>query len=80
MGDITTALCISRSLLHTKMKTLVGLSMGDFIRKKRLDRACQMLSQGYNVSETAYATGFSDPNYFSRTFKKHVGVNPSEYK
>ena len=80
VGDITTALCISRSLLHTKMKTLVGLSMGDFIRKKRLDRACQMLSQGYNVSETAYATGFSDPNYFSRTFKKHVGVNPSEYK
>ena len=52
----------------------------DFIRKKRMDRACQMLRQGYNVSETAYATGFSDPNYFSKTFKKHLGVNPSEYR
>ena len=80
VGDITRALLVSRSLLHTKMKSLVGLSMGDFIRKKRLDRACQMLRQGYNVSETAYATGFSDPNYFSKTFKKHLGVNPSEYR
>ena len=80
VGDITQALFISRSLLHTKMKTLVGLSMGDFIRKKRLDRACQMLREGHNVSETAYATGFSDPNYFSKTFKKHIGVNPSEMK
>ena len=80
VGDITRALLVSRSLLHTKMKSLVGLSMGDFIRKKRMDRACQMLRQGYNVSETAYATGFSDPNYFSKTFKKHLGVNPSEYR
>ena len=77
---VTRALLVSRSLLHTKMKSLVGLSMGDFIRKKRMDRACQMLRQGYNVSETAYATGFSDPNYFSKTFKKHLGVNPSEYR
>jgi YesN/AraC family two-component response regulator len=80
VGDITRALLVSRSLLHTKMKSLVGLSTGDFIRKKRMDRACQMLRQGYNVSETAYATGFSDPNYFSKTFKKHLGVNPSEYR
>ncbi len=80
VGDITKSLLVSRSLLHTKMKTLVGMSMGDFIRKKRLDRACLMLRQGHNVSETAYATGFSDPNYFSKTFKKHLGLNPSEYK
>ena len=77
VADITSALLISRSLLHVKMKTLVGMSMGDYIRTKRLDRAEKMLRQGYNVSETAYATGFSDPNYFSRTFKKHKGINPS---
>ena len=80
VADITRELLVSRSLLHTKMKSLVGLSMGDYIRKKRLDRACQMLRQGSSVSETAYATGFSDPNYFSKTFKKHVGVSPSEFK
>jgi len=77
--DITSELAVSRSLLHTKMKNLVGMSMGDYIRKKRLDMAVRLLREGYNVSETAYRTGFSDPNYFSKTFKKHLGVSPSEY-
>ncbi|MBQ7494651.1 MAG: response regulator [Bacteroidaceae bacterium] len=79
IADITAELGISRSLLHLKMKNILGMSMGDYIRQKRLDLACHMLQQGYNVSETAYATGFSDPNYFSKTFKKHIGVNPKDY-
>lgn len=77
--DITQEIAVSRSLLHTKMKSLFNMSMGDYIRKKRLDKACQLLLDGYNVSETAYQTGFSDPNYFSKTFKKHIGCNPTEY-
>ncbi len=77
--DITEALGVSRSLLHIKMKNILNMSMGDYIRKKRLDKACQMLQNGYNVSETAYSTGFSDPSYFSKTFKKHVGMSPTDY-
>ena len=79
IADITTALAISRSLLHVKMKSNLGMSMGDYIRKKRLDKAQQMLRQGHNVSETAYATGFADPNYFSKTFKKHLGISPTDF-
>lgn len=77
--DITQNLCISRSLLHVKMKSLVNMSMGDYLRKKRIDKACELLNQGDNVSETAYKTGFADPNYFSKTFKKYVGISPTEY-
>ena len=77
--DVTSALGISRSLLHVKMKNLMNMSIGDYIRHQRLERACRMLRDGNNVSETAYATGFSDPNYFSKTFKKHIGINPTEY-
>ncbi len=80
IADITEHLGVSRSLLHLKMKNILGMSMGDYIRHKRLDKACRMLVKGYNVSETAYATGFSDPNYFSKAFKKHIGVSPSDYK
>lgn len=79
VGDITSGLGISRSLLHIKMKNLMGMSTGDYIRKKRLDMACRLLREGYNVSETAYRTGFSDPNYFSKTFKKHFGTSPTEW-
>ena len=77
--DITSELGVSRSLLHTKMKSLMDISMGEFIRKKRLEKACELLKKGYNVSESAYRTGFSDPNYFSKAFKKQMGVSPSEY-
>ena len=61
------------------MKNILNMSMGDYIRKKRMDKACQMLQNGYNVSETAYSTGFSDPSYFSKTFKKYVGMSPTDF-
>lgn len=77
--DATDALGMSRSQLHVKMKSLLNMSMGDYIKKKRLDRACMLLRSGHNVSETAYQTGFSDPNYFSKVFKKYMGVSPTEY-
>jgi YesN/AraC family two-component response regulator len=79
IADITTSLGISRSLLHVKMKSLMNMSMGDYIRHQRMERACQMLREGNNVSETAYATGFTDPNYFSKIFKKLFGKTPTEY-
>lgn len=79
IADITKELAISRSLLHTKMKNLVNMSMGEYIRRKRLNLACRLLKDGYNVSETAYRSGFADPNYFSKAFKKQIGKSPTEF-
>ena len=79
IADITTELAISRSLLHTKMKNLVNMSMGEYVRRKRLNLACQLLKDGYNVSETSYKSGFADPNYFSKAFKKQIGKSPTEF-
>ena len=79
VANITTEMGISRSLLHTKMKNLMNISTGDYIRRKRIEHACRMLVEGYNVSETAYGSGFSDPNYFSKVFKKMKGVAPTEF-
>ena len=77
--NVTEEMGISRSLLHNKMKSLMDTSMGDYIRSKRLELARKLLSKGYNVSETAYQSGFTDPNHFSKMFKKKFGVSPSEY-
>ena len=38
-----------------------------------------LLSGSYNISEVAYAVGFSTPKYFSRCFKDEFGITPSEY-
>lgn len=79
VATVTREMGISRSFLHIKMKNLLNVSMGDYIRKKRLNMACELLKQGFNVSETAYRTGFADPNYFSKAFKKEFGLTPTEY-
>ncbi|MDR2086445.1 MAG: response regulator, partial [Dysgonamonadaceae bacterium] len=80
VADITQDLGVSRSLLHVKMKSLLNISMGDYIRKKRLNKACELLREGYNVSETTWKTGFADPNYFSKCFKKEFGVRPTDFQ
>lgn len=44
----------------------------------RLQRAMDLLQQGnHNVAEAALAVGYEDPFYFSRLFRKHMGVSPS---
>lgn len=79
IADITKKLGISRSLLHIKMKSFFNKSMTDFIKMKRMSHACKLLREGFNVSETAYRCGYSDPNYFTKVFKKELGMTPSEY-
>lgn len=79
VADITARMGVSRSLLHMKMKSLLNISTGDYVRKRRLSRACSLLKDGFNVSETSYRTGFSEPNYFSKAFKKEFGVTPTEW-
>ncbi len=44
----------------------------------RLQRAMDLLQQGnHNVAEAALAVGYDDPFYFSRLFRKHMGLPPS---
>ncbi len=70
---------LSRSQLYRKTKALTGLSVNAFIRKIRLEESRKMLSTGNrNISEICYTVGFSSPSYFSKCFKDHFGVLPTE--
>ena len=81
IDDFANKLLLSRSIFYRKLKSIVGMPPVDFIREIRVKRAAQLIrSDVYNFSQIAYMTGFSDPKYFSRCFKKHMGVTPSEYK
>lgn len=52
-----------------------------FVLAIKLEHAAQLLTTTQkNVAEVAYAVGFSDPSYFSRTFKRYFGIAPSDYQ
>ncbi len=71
---------VSRSQLHRKMKEMTGIGAGEFIRNIRLEQAARMLKEtDMNVSQVAYAVGFSNLGHFSKIFRTHFGVYPSEY-
>ncbi|PRD48185.1 hybrid sensor histidine kinase/response regulator transcription factor [Sphingobacterium haloxyli] len=76
------ALGLSKSTLYRKTKALLDLSPSEFVKNIRLKHACQMMEKdkSISVSEVAFATGFSDPRYFSTCFKAEFGVTPSEYQ
>lgn len=76
---MATMIGISRSLLHTKMKKSMNLSASEYIKTIRLEKALDLMRQGYSISEVTYKVGYNDPNYFSRVFKKHFKKTPSSY-
>ncbi|MCB0686047.1 MAG: response regulator, partial [Saprospiraceae bacterium] len=78
VSQLAQKLSLSESQLYRKIKSLSGKSTAIFIRSVRLEKAKVMLEGGdVGVSEVAYATGFNDPSWFSRAFKKEFGIVPS---
>ena len=59
--------------------TLTGDTATSHIRRFLMQRAQQILLSGATVSETAESLGFEYPQHFTRLFKKHFGVTPSEF-
>lgn len=73
---------IGRTSLFNQIKVVTGMTPNDYIVSFKIDRAKLLLSDEacYPIAEVAYQLGYSDPIYFSRTFKKIVGVSPLQYR
>lgn len=79
--DLAEKLNVSRVQLYRKVKAILGISISDHINNIRLERAAELLKANeMNISEIAYATGFSSPNYFSIAFKSKFGISPKDFK
>ena len=46
-----------------------------------MSAACELLeSSNISVKQVGALVGYNDPHFFSKLFKKHVGISPSEYR
>lgn len=69
-----------RSFLRV-FHSATGTSPLAWILSQRVQRASVLLRQsGRHITEIAFDCGFNDSNYFSRQFKKHMGLSPREYR
>ncbi|WP_085992254.1 helix-turn-helix transcriptional regulator [Oceanobacillus senegalensis] len=71
---------VNPSHLSRKFKEDTGMTLTEFIQRKRVDEAKLYLQKGnLSVTDIAYMVGFNDLNYFSKVFKKLNNQTPSQY-
>lgn len=70
---------INRSHFQRKIKALTGYSPSELIKTIRLEKAKELLQKKEgNITEVAYATGFTSQSYFTKCFSDHFGYPPSQ--
>ena len=71
----------SASTLYNKLRAIANVNVTTFIRGIRMDEARRIATENpdIRISDLAYRVGFRDPRYFSTTFKKHFGMQPTEF-
>ena len=84
LTEITTAKLaqmaeVSECMFRRSFHRITGVSPMQYRNRLRLTKAKELLQSGeFTVLEAALLTGFDDPGYFSRMFKKEFGIRPSE--
>jgi len=70
----------SEKYLSSLFKKNTGVKFTEYLNELRISYAATLMDEKkLSVSEVALRCGFSDPLYFSKVFKKTIGVTPSEY-
>jgi two-component system response regulator YesN len=72
---------ISRTYFSYLFKEVMGTKLQRYLAEARLNKARDLLSHiDLKIKEIAFEAGFSDPNYFCRTFKKKTGLSPTNWR
>ncbi|NHM07318.1 response regulator [Flavobacterium sp. CYK-4] len=72
---------LSKSQLLRKIKAVTNVPTSIYMRNIRLEFAKErLINYTATISEIAYETGFSSPNYFSKCFKEYTGQTPKEFQ
>lgn len=79
--DISEHVFLSSSYICTLFKNETGQTLNQYLTDFRIDKAKKLLTDPrYKITDISARVGYSDGNYFGKTFKKLVGMSPSEYR
>ncbi|MGG1632330.1 response regulator transcription factor [Rossellomorea sp. NRS-1567] len=81
LQDIADRFYLSREYISRKFKQDHGSTITDYVTNIRMEKAKKLLENPYlKIYEVAYGVGYGNEKYFSKVFKKHVGMTPNEYR
>jgi LacI family transcriptional regulator len=79
--DVAKAVCTSRRTLQHRFRKTVGRSVGEQIRRVRLEHITRMLIEtNLNISEIATNLGYTDAQHIARYFRIAKGMSPQEFR
>ena len=79
--DVSQYVHLSSSYVCTIFKNETGQTLNQYLTDYRIKMSKQLLSDPrYKIADISSKVGYSDGNYYSKTFKKLVGLSPSEYR
>ena len=80
IDSLTAIMNMSRSNFYRKLKALTGMSPNEYLKNCRLNRAAELLKEGYRITEIFEQTGFCSSSYFAKCFKAKFGVLPKDFQ
>lgn len=80
MSTVLDMVNLSEAAFCRWFKKMNGETFTEYVNKYRIVRAKQELLQGASVTEACYASGFGHLSHFNKTFRKHTGANPIEFR
>ena len=80
IADIAAAVGAHPVQLARQFRSTFGCSVGEYVRRVRVDFACRALRTAAPLSDIALRAGFADQSHFSRVFKRATGRTPGEYR
>jgi two-component system response regulator YesN len=81
LADIARASYMSVSRLAHVFKEQMGITLIDYLTSVRIERAKQLLlATAQNCTEICFQVGYNNQSYFTRTFKRLVGVTPRQFR
>jgi len=79
--EISDYVHMSSTYVCTLFKGETGVTLNQYITGFRMEKAKELLSDPkYRISDVSVRVGYPDGNYFGKSFKKAVGMTPSEYR
>ena len=79
--DISEHVHFSASYVCTFFKNETGKTLNQYLMEYRMEKAKKLLQDPrYRIAEISAKIGYNDGNYFGKSFKKYVGLSPSEYR